>query len=86
MQRHFIHEMTHVWQTQSRGWWYVPFWGALQRRYAYDLKPGKQLKGYGIEQQAEIVADAFMAKRKWSHEERLSALIDALPSEFALKA
>ncbi|MFM5917282.1 MAG: vgr related protein [Novosphingobium sp.] len=65
MQRHFIHEMTHIWQMQKRGWWYVPFWGAMQRRYSYKLKPGKCLEKYGVEQQAEIVADAFMARRGW---------------------
>ena len=65
-QAHFIHEMTHVWQTQTRGWWYVPLLGAVQRRYSYKLKPGKPLASYGIEQQAEIVAHAFMARRGWT--------------------
>ena len=64
-QAHFIHEMTHVWQTQTRGWWYVPLLGAVQRKYSYTLKPGKPLTSYGIEQQAEIVAHAFMARRGW---------------------
>jgi hypothetical protein len=61
LQAHFIHEMTHVWQMQTKGWWYVPLWGALQRRYSYQLKPGKPFSAYGIEQQAEIVSHAFMA-------------------------
>ena len=65
MQAHFIHEMTHVWQTQTRGWWYVPLLGAVQRKYGYTLKPGKPLSAYGIEQQAEIVAHAFMLRRRW---------------------
>ena len=65
LQGHFIHEMTHVWQTQTRGWWYVPLWGAVQRKYDYTLKPGKALTSYGIEQQAEIVAHAFMLRRGW---------------------
>jgi hypothetical protein len=63
LQGHFIHEMTHVWQTQSKGWWYLPLWGAVQRRYSYKLKLGKRLEDYGIEQQAEIVRDAFMTMR-----------------------
>ena len=65
LQSHFIHEMTHVWQMQTKGWWYVPLWGAVQRQYSYKLKPGKPLTAYGIEQQAEIVAHAFMIRRGW---------------------
>ena len=65
LQGHFIHELTHVWQNQHRGWWYVPLVGAVQRKYAYTLKPGKPLSAYGIEQQAEIVAHAFMLRRGW---------------------
>ena len=64
-QGHFIHEMTHVWQSQTRGRWYVPLLGAVQRKYGYTLKPGKPLTSYGIEQQAEIVAHAFMLRRGW---------------------
>ena len=65
LQGHFIHEMTHVWQSQTRGWWYVPLLGAVQRKYGYTLKPGKRLTSYEIEQQAEIVAHAFMLRRGW---------------------
>ena len=28
----FIHEMTHVWQTQTRGRWYLPLWRSFSRR------------------------------------------------------
>lgn len=56
----FIHEMTHVWQTQT-GLNLV-----LRRhpfcRYSYTLKPGWPLKRYGIEQQAEIVRHAFLLR------------------------
>ncbi|MFO1256417.1 MAG: hypothetical protein U1E37_12240 [Sphingomonadaceae bacterium] len=65
LQAHFIHEMTHVWQAQTRGWWYLPLIGPFQRRYRYVLKPGKRFSDYGIEQQAEIVAHAFMLRRGW---------------------
>lgn len=65
LQAHFIHEMTHVWQAQTRGAWYLPLVGAFQRRYGYQLKPGKPLTAYGIEQQAEIVAHAFMLRQGW---------------------
>lgn len=58
-QAHFVHEMTHVWQHQqgrnlllSR----PPF-----ARYRYELVPGKPFAAYGIEQQACIVADAYLA-------------------------
>ena len=56
----FIHEMTHVWQHQA-GMNLV-----LRRhpfcRYDYTLKPGRPLRRYGIEQQAEIVRHIFMLK------------------------
>lgn len=58
----FIHEMTHVWQAQMRG----RFWLVLMRhpfcRYAYAIKPGRPLTSYGIEQQAEIVRHAYMLR------------------------
>ena len=28
----FIHEMTHVWQAQTRGWWYLPLCRPFSRR------------------------------------------------------
>jgi hypothetical protein len=55
----FIHEMTHVWQTQSRGDWYLLFHRHPLCRYDYSLKPGWSLERYGIEQQAQIVKHAF---------------------------
>ena len=59
----FIHEMTHVWQAQVRGWWYLPLVRSFSRRYDYALKPGWPLERYGIEQQAEIVRHAFLLSR-----------------------
>lgn len=55
----FIHEMTHVWQTQTRGDWYLLLNRHPFCRYDYALKPGQPLHKYGIEQQAEIVKHAF---------------------------
>ena len=55
----FIHEMTHVWQTQARGNWYLLLHRHPFCRYGYSLEPGKPLARYGIEQQAEIVKHAF---------------------------
>jgi hypothetical protein len=55
----FIHEMTHVWQHQQG------LCLLLRRhpfcRYDYRLEPRKRFKDYGIEQQAEIVRDAYLA-------------------------
>jgi hypothetical protein len=58
----FIHEMTHVWQTQTKGRWYLPLWRSFSKRYDYSLKPGWKLEQYGIEQQAEIVRHAFLLR------------------------
>lgn len=55
----FIHEMSHVWQTQTRGKWHLIFNRMPWARYDYTLKPGWQLTRYGIEQQAEIIKHAF---------------------------
>jgi hypothetical protein len=61
-QRHFIHEMTHVWQHQQG----IDL--RLKRppfaRYRYlPLTPAKPFHRYGLEQQAEITADAFCLAR-----------------------
>jgi hypothetical protein len=58
----FIHEMTHVWQAQTRGRWYLPLMRHPFCRYDYALKPGQPLHRYGIEQQAEIVRHAFLLR------------------------
>lgn len=54
-----IHELTHVWQTQTRGEWFLVLNRRPWARYDYSLKPGWPLERYGIEQQAEIVKHAF---------------------------
>ena len=61
----FIHEMTHVWQAQVKGIWYLPLHRHLFCRYHYSLKPGWPLTRYGIEQQAEIVRHAFLLRNGW---------------------
>ena len=61
----FIHEMTHVWQAQTKGSWYLPLRRHLFCRYHYCLKPGWPLSRYGIEQQAEIVRHAFLLRNGW---------------------
>jgi hypothetical protein len=62
-QGYFIHELTHVWQTQQRGRFYLPLMRHPFCRYAYRLQPRKPFSRYGIEQQAEIVRHRFLADR-----------------------
>ena len=58
----FIHELVHVWQTQTLGEWYLVLNRMPWCRYDYALKPGLPLTRYGIEQQAEIVRHAFLLR------------------------
>jgi hypothetical protein len=58
----FIHEMTHVWQAQKGGRFYLPLMRHPFCRYRFELKPGKPFSRYGIEQQAEIVRHIFLAE------------------------
>jgi hypothetical protein len=62
-QAFFIHEMTHVWQAQKGGRFYLPLMRHPFCRYRYHLKPGKPFRRYGLEQQAELVARRFLAER-----------------------
>lgn len=59
----FVHEMVHVWQSQTRGRWYLPLMRHPFCRYEYKFIPGKRFTDYGIEQQAELVAHTFLAER-----------------------
>ena len=61
-QAFFIHEMTHVWQVQSHGRWYLVLRRHPFCRYKYTIVPGWPLVRYGVEQQAEIVRHAFMLR------------------------
>ena len=58
----FIHEMTHVWQSHTRGSWYLVLRRHPWCRYDYAIKPGWRFNDYGIEQQAMIVQHAFMLR------------------------
>lgn len=62
-QAFFIHEMTHVWQAQKGGRFYLPLMRHPFCRYDFRLTPGKPFRRYGLEQQAEIVAQRFLASR-----------------------
>ena len=59
----FIHELTHVWQTQKGGHFYLPLMRHPFCHYRYELKAGKPFARYGLEQQAEIVRHRFLADR-----------------------
>lgn len=63
LQGHFLHEMTHVWQAQKGGKWYLPLMRHPFCRYGYDIAPGQPFERYGLEQQAEIVRHAFLMRR-----------------------
>lgn len=59
----FIHEMTHVWQAQKGGRFFLPLMRHPFCCYSYALKPGKPFRRYGIEQQAEMTRHRFLADR-----------------------
>lgn len=61
-QAFFLHEMTHVLQSQQRGRWYLPLMRHPFCRYDYVIEPGRLFEGYGIEQQAEIVAHTHLLR------------------------
>ena len=73
LQALFIHEMTHVWQSQTRGRFYLPMMRHPFCRYDYRLVEGQQFDRYGLEQQAEIVRHRFLASR--------GALVATLPPD-----
>ncbi len=62
LQALFAHEMTHVWQAQTRGRWYLPLMRHPFCRYHYAFRPGRPLTRYGLEQQAEIVRHVFLGR------------------------
>lgn len=61
LQSLFIHELVHVWQAQQRGRYYLPLMRHPFCRYGYRFDPARPFAAYGIEQQAELVAHAFLA-------------------------
>jgi len=62
VQGFFIHEMTHVWQAQTRGRFYLPLMRHPFCRYRYEVVPGRPFGRYGLEQQAEIIRHDFLAR------------------------
>ena len=64
LQALFLHEMTHVWQAQQRGRYYLPLMRHPFCRYHYAIRPGWPLERYGLEQQAEIVRHTFLLRNR----------------------
>jgi hypothetical protein len=58
----FVHELTHVWQAQKGGRFYLPLMRHPFCRYRYEFVPGRPFRHYGLEQQAEIVRHAFLLR------------------------
>jgi hypothetical protein len=79
----FVHEMTHVWQAQQGGRFYLPLMRHPFCRYGYELVPGRPFRRYGIEQQAEIARHVFLLRRgaTWLSVPALEALEAILPFE-----
>ncbi|RIV91900.1 vgr related protein [Aurantiacibacter xanthus] len=84
----FVHEMTHVWQTQTRGEFYLVLHRHPWCRYDYALKPGWTLDRYGIEQQAMIVQHAYMLRQGGivAGAPPLAQYLSVLPFDSALTA
>ena len=76
----FLHEMTHVWQSQKHGRFYLPLMRHPFCRYAYRFDPARRFGDYGLEQQAELVRHAFLARsgRPAAAAPTLAALSDTL--------
>ena len=77
----FIHEMTHVWQAQRHGRFYLPLMRHPFCRYTYALREDWPLARYGLEQQAEIMRHIFLSRRGvvLPGKENLAALERQLP-------
>lgn len=58
----FVHELAHIWQTQTRGRFYLVLMRHPFCRYRYIFQPGKPLAAYGLEQQAELIRHAFLLR------------------------
>jgi hypothetical protein len=65
LQELFIHEMTHVWQAQIKGKFYLALMRHPFCRYDYEYRPGWRFEDYGLEQQAEIVRHVWMWRSGW---------------------
>ena len=65
LQALFLHELTHVWQAQLRGRYYLPLMRHPFCRYAYEFVPGRPFERYGLEQQGEIVRHTYLRRNNY---------------------
>ena len=63
LQALFLHELTHVWQAQQRGRFYLVLMRHPFCRYDYAVRTGWPFERYGLEQQAEIVRHVFLLRQ-----------------------
>ena len=66
LQALLLHELTHVWQAQRSGRYYLLMMRHPFCRYAYTVRAGWPLERYGLEQQGEIVRHLFMLRKGYS--------------------
>ena len=64
LQALLLHELTHVWQAQRRGKYYLPLMRHPLCRYDYAVRAGWRFERYGLEQQAEIVRHFFLLRNR----------------------
>ena len=62
LQALLLHELTHVWQAQRRGKYYLPLMRHPFCRYAYSVRAGWPFERYGLEQQGEIVRHLYLLR------------------------
>lgn len=79
LQALFIHEMTHVWQAQTKGKYYLPLMRHPFCRYDYRYTAGMPFHWYGLEQQAEIVRHVFVWRQGWHPGPLVAPLTDLEP-------
>ena len=66
LQALFLHEITHVWQAQQKGRYYLPLMRHPFCRYAYRVKDDRPFGRYGLEQQAEIVRHVHLMRNGYT--------------------
>ena len=62
LQALLLHELTHVWQAQRRGKYYLPLMRHPFCRYAYTVRAGWPFERYGLEQQGELVRHLYLVR------------------------
>jgi hypothetical protein len=78
LQALFLHELTHVWQAQQRGKYYLPLMRHPFCRYHYSIRAGWRFERYGLEQQAELVRHTFLLRH--GHQPRGAPPLETLES------